>query len=39
MWAPLPFLALAFYLATLHSAGAIFVTRRERLLAIVEGRD
>jgi hypothetical protein len=39
MWAPLPVLALAFYLATLKSAGPVFVTRREKLLAVVEGRD
>jgi hypothetical protein len=32
-------LALAFYLSTLKSAGPIFVTRREKLLAIVEGRN
>ena len=32
-------LALAFYLATLKSAGHVFVTRREKLLAIVEGRN
>ena len=39
MYLPLPALALAFYLATLKSAGPIFVTRRERLLAVVEGRN
>jgi hypothetical protein len=39
MWLPLPLLALAFYLATLKSAGPLFVTRREKLLAIVEGRN
>jgi len=38
MWVPLPVLAIAFYLATLKSAGPIFVTRREKLLAIVEGK-
>ena len=30
MYLPLPALALAFYMATLKSAGPIFVTRRER---------
>jgi hypothetical protein len=39
LWVPLPVLALAFYLATLKSAGPVFVTRREKLLAIVEGRN
>ena len=39
MWVPLPVLAIAFYLATLKSAGPVFVTRREKLLAIVEGRN
>jgi hypothetical protein len=39
MFLPLPLLALAFYRATLHSAGPVFVTRREKLLAIVEGRN
>jgi len=39
MFLPLPLLAIAFYLVTLKSAGPVFVTRRERLLAIVEGRD
>jgi hypothetical protein len=39
MFLPLPVLALAFYLATLKSAGPVFVTRREKLLAIVEGRN
>jgi len=39
MFLPLPVLAMAFYLATLKSAGPVFVTRREKLLAIVEGRD
>jgi hypothetical protein len=39
MFLPLPVLALAFYLSTLKSAGPIFVTRREKLLAIVEGRN
>jgi hypothetical protein len=38
-WVPLPLLALGFYLATLKSAGPVFVTRRERLLAVVEGRN
>ena len=36
---PLPLLAVAFYLGTLKSAGPIFMTRREKLLAVVEGRD
>jgi hypothetical protein len=39
MWVPLPVLAFAFYLATLKSAGPVFVTRREKLLAVVEGRN
>ncbi|MCX6626584.1 MAG: hypothetical protein NTW28_03010 [Candidatus Solibacter sp.] len=39
IWLPLPLLAVVFYRATLKSAGPIFVTRREKLLAIVEGRD
>jgi hypothetical protein len=39
MWLPLPVLALAFYLTSLKSAGPIFVTRREKLLAVVEGRN
>ena len=39
MWLPLPELALAFYLVTLKSAGPVFVARREKLLAIVEGRN
>jgi hypothetical protein len=39
MWVPLPLLAFAFYLATLKSAGPRFVNRRERLLAVVEGRN
>ncbi len=39
MFLPLPALALAFYLATLKSAGPVFVNRREKLLAIVEGRS
>ena len=39
MFLPLPALALAFYLATLKSAGPVFVNRREKLLAIVEGRN
>ena len=38
MYLPLPALALAFYLATLKSAGPLFVARREKLLAVVEGR-
>ena len=39
MFLPLPLLALAFYLVTLKSAGPVFVIRRERLLAVVEGRN
>jgi hypothetical protein len=39
IWLPLPVVALAFYLATLKSAGPVFVSRRERLLAVVEGRN
>jgi hypothetical protein len=39
MFLPLPLLALAFYLVTLKSAGPVFVIRRERLLAVVEGRS
>ena len=39
MYLPLPALALAFYMATLKSAGPVFVTRREKLLAVVEGRN
>jgi hypothetical protein len=38
IYLPLPALALAFYLVTLKSAGPLFVTRREKLLAVVEGR-
>jgi len=36
---PLPLLAAAFYFGTLKAAGPIFMTRREELLAVVEGRD
>jgi len=36
---PLPLLAAAFYFGTLQAAGPIFMARRERLLAVVEGRD
>ena len=39
MFLPLPLLAFVFYRVTLKSAGPIFVTRRERLLAVVEGRN
>ncbi len=39
MYLVLPVLAVAFYRTTLHLAGPIFVSRRERLLAVVEGRD
>jgi len=35
---PLPLLAAAFYLGTLKAAGPIFTTRREKLLAVVEGK-
>jgi hypothetical protein len=35
---PLPALAAAFYFFTLRAAGPILMARRERLLAIVEGR-
>jgi hypothetical protein len=36
---PLPLLAAAFYAATLKAAGPIFTTRREKILAVVEGRS
>jgi hypothetical protein len=36
---PLPALAIALYFATLRAAGPRFVARREKLLAVVEGRD
>uniref|UniRef100_Q024V7 Uncharacterized protein n=1 Tax=Solibacter usitatus (strain Ellin6076) TaxID=234267 RepID=Q024V7_SOLUE len=36
---PLPLLAAAFYFGTLKAAGPVFMARRERLLAVVEGRD
>ncbi len=36
---PVPALAAVFYFGTLHAAGPIFVARREKLLAVVEGRD
>ena len=36
---PLPVLAAAFYFGTLRAAGPIFMARREKLLAVVEGRD
>src|ERR1035437_6959839 len=39
MFLPLPVLAVAFYLGSLKAAGPVFVTRREQLLAIVEGRN
>jgi hypothetical protein len=39
MFVPLPVLAIAFYLISLKSAGPVFVTRREQLLAVVEGRN
>ncbi len=39
MFLPLPPLAFVFYRLSLQSAGPIFVTRREKLLAIVEGRN
>jgi hypothetical protein len=36
---PIPALAAAFYFGTLKAAGPIFMARREKLLAVVEGRD
>jgi hypothetical protein len=39
IWVPMPVMAFAFYLATLKSAGPVFVNRREKLLAVVEGRN
>jgi hypothetical protein len=36
---PLPVLAAAFYFGTLKAAGPLFMARRERVLAVVEGRD
>ena len=39
MFLPLPALAFVFYRLSLQSAGPIFVTRREKLLAIVEGKN
>ncbi len=39
MFLPLPVLAVAFYLMSLKSAGPVFMTRREQLLAVVEGRN
>jgi hypothetical protein len=39
MFLPLPPLAFVFYRLSLQSAGPIFVTRREKLLAVVEGRN
>ena len=35
---PLPMLAAAIYMATLKAAGPIFANRREKILAIVEGK-
>jgi hypothetical protein len=39
MYLPLPALAFVFYAASLKAACPVFVSRREKLLAIVEGRD
>jgi hypothetical protein len=39
MYLPLPALALVFYRVTLKAAGPVFVGRREKLLAVVEGRN
>jgi hypothetical protein len=39
MWVPLPLLAFVFYRLTLKSAGPEFSIRREKLLAVVEGRN
>jgi hypothetical protein len=39
MFVPLPVLAIAFYLMSLKSAGPVFMSRREQLLAVVEGRN
>jgi hypothetical protein len=36
---PVPALAIAFYFVSLQAAGPIFKARREKLLAVVEGRD
>jgi hypothetical protein len=40
-WAliPLPLLAIVLYIVTLKLAGPVFTARRERLLAVIEGRD
>jgi hypothetical protein len=39
MYLPLPVLGVVFYRVTLKTAGPVFVTRREKLLAVVEGRN
>ena len=39
MTAPLVLVAVALYVLSLKAAGPLFAARRERLLAIVEGRD
>jgi hypothetical protein len=39
MLVPLPVLAIAFYVTSLKSAGPVFISRREQLLAVVEGRN
>ena len=39
MLLPLPLLAITCYLATLKAAGPVFTARREKLLAIVEGKS
>jgi hypothetical protein len=39
MYLPLPVLGVVFYRVTLKTAGPAFVTRREKLLAVVEGRN
>ena len=39
MMLPLPVPAVAMYFVTLKAAGPIFVARREKLLATIEGRN
>jgi hypothetical protein len=39
MLLPLPFLAAGAYRFSLSAAGPVFSARRERLLAVIEGRD
>jgi hypothetical protein len=36
---PLPLIAAALYRVSLQSAGSVFAGRREKLLAVIEGRD